>query len=133
MTLAVTSASSKVALAMALYMKNDPDKTFENMKIIGYTSKSNVEFCQKTGLYDHVLGYDEMLPKSKKYVMINIAGQRDIYTNNEKEPEIDILKLLVIGNSSSTEDKKNTADLFSYYATIKMAFAMVGLPPWIHS
>ena len=50
----VTSASSKVALAMALYMKNDAYKKFENTKIIGYTSSSNIEFCKKTGLYDTV-------------------------------------------------------------------------------
>ena len=128
----VTSASSKVALAMALYMKNDADKKFENTKIIGYTSSSNIEFCKKTGLYDTVLSYDEVLP-SQKYVMVDIAGRGDVYTKNEKESGVDILKLLVIGNSSGTDDKKATFSTFSYFAMIKMGMAMMGLPAWVHS
>ena len=63
----VTSASSKVALAMAMYMKNDPNKKFENILIIGYTSESNVEFCKQTGLYDSLFCHDDILSPGKKY------------------------------------------------------------------
>ena len=128
----VTSASSKVALAMALYMKNDSDKKFKDKKIIGYTSSSNIEFCKRTGLYDTVLSYDEVLP-SQEYVMIDIAGRGNVYTKNEKESGVDILKLLVIGNSSGTDNKKATFSTFSYFAMIKMGLAMCGLPAWVHS
>ena len=62
----ITSASSKVALALALYMKNDPDKKFENRPIIGYTSNNNMQFCKQTGLYDSLFCYDDILPPGKK-------------------------------------------------------------------
>ena len=133
-TVVVTSASSKVALAMALYMKNDPDNKFQNTKIVGYTSPSNMEFCQKAGVYDEVLSYDKMLPSSeKKYIMIDIAGRGDIYANNDKQAGVDIVKLLVVGNSSNTDDKKGTVATFSYYAIVKMICAMTGLPSFLHS
>jgi len=79
-SIVVTSASSKVAVAMALYMKNDPDKKFENISIIGYTSANNMQFCKQTGLYDSLLTYDDVLPSEKKYVVVDIAGRTDIYT-----------------------------------------------------
>mmetsp|Transcript_50405 Transcript_50405/g.107343 ORF Transcript_50405/g.107343 Transcript_50405/m.107343 type:complete len:414 (+) Transcript_50405:16-1257(+) len=132
-TVVVTSASSKVALAMALYMRNDPDKKFAHTKIVGYTSSSNVEFCKKTGLYDDVIGYHEMLPQSTKCVMIDIAGRGDIYTKNNNAPAVDVAKLLVVGNSSGADDKDSTAKTFSFPATIKMALAMMGLPARLHS
>jgi len=127
----VTSASSKVALAMALYMKNDPDRKFDNIKIVGYTSGSNMDFCRSLGLYDEVLSYDDMLSSSKKYTMVDIAGRGYIYTKNNKAG-VDIAKLLVIGNSSGTDDKKSTFSTFSYYAMVKMALSMI-VPSWLHS
>lgn len=42
----VTSASSKVAFALALYLRQNNDLSAEGMtKIFGYTSESNKEFC----------------------------------------------------------------------------------------
>lgn len=132
-SIVVTSASSKVALAMALYMKNDPNRKFENILIIGYTSNNNMQFCKQTGLYDSLFCYDDVLPSGKKYVVVDIAGRADIYTRNKNEEGVDIIKLLVIGNSSGIEDKKSTFSTFTTYAKMKMIMGMMGLPSRLHS
>ena len=129
----ITSASSKVALAMALYMKNDPHKKFENIPIIGCTSNNNMQFCKQTGLYDTLFCYDDILPPEKKYVIVDIAGRADVYTRNKNEEGFGITKLLVVGNSSGIEDKKGTFSAFTAYAKIKMIMGMMGLPPRLHS
>jgi len=132
-SIVVTSASSKVALAMALYMKNDPDKKFENTPIIGYTSKNNMQFCEQTGLYDSLFCYDDILPSGKKYVVVDIAGRADVYTRNKNEEGVDIIKLLVVGNASGIEDKKGMFTAFTTYAKMKMIMGMMGIPPRLHS
>jgi hypothetical protein len=120
-------------------MKNDPNQTFQNIKLIGYTSESNKDFCLNTNLYDEVLGYNDLLAdsacttESSKYVVIDIAGKGDTYIMNEKQPNTNILKLLVVGNSSNTEEKRATMASFSYYATFKAILSMMGAPAWIRS
>ena len=54
--LIVTSASSKTAIALAHVARAaSPD-----VERIGLTSAKNIGFVERTGLYDRVLGYDEM-------------------------------------------------------------------------
>jgi hypothetical protein len=54
--LIVTSASSKTAMALAHVARaSSPD-----IERIGLTSAKNIGFVERTGLYDRVLGYDEM-------------------------------------------------------------------------
>ena len=88
-----------------------------------------MEFCKKVGMYDEVIGYSELLPASTKCVMIDIAGRGGIYTKNKAA----VAQLLVVGNSSGTEDKAGTFKTFSYVAMLKMMLAMMGLPAWMHS
>ncbi len=52
----VTSASSKTALALA-HVARAASPTIER---IGLTSAKNIGFVERTGLYDRVLGYDEL-------------------------------------------------------------------------
>lgn len=52
----LTSASSKTAMGLASVAKqNSP-----NIKRVGLTSAGNVDFVEKTGLYDKVVSYDEV-------------------------------------------------------------------------
>jgi Protein of unknown function (DUF2855) len=137
----ITSASSKVALAMALFVKNDKER-FGDRKIIGYTSESTKKFCESTGLYDEVLGYDEPLGckdqedgPPKKFVMIEISGRGDVYELNEKKnkSKAKIVKLLAIGNSANVENQQSTFAYFSTYATIKLMLTFMGAPAWVRS
>ena len=54
--LIVTSASSKTAMALAHVAR----AASPNVERIGLTSAKNIGFVERTGLYDRVLGYDEM-------------------------------------------------------------------------
>jgi len=54
--LIVTSASSKTAMALAHVAK----ATSPQVERIGLTSARNIGFVEGTGLYDRVLGYDEL-------------------------------------------------------------------------
>jgi hypothetical protein len=140
----ITSASSKVALAMTLFVKNDKEHLADT-KIIGYTSESNKNFCRSTGLYDDILGYNEPLgskgddveaPTKKKYVMIEISGRGDVYKMNQQNNnsnKIDIVKLLATGNAADVNDKQFTFSHFSWYATIKLMLSLMGAPRWIRS
>lgn len=137
----LTSASSKVALALALYLKyngKNDDQPKVMKKIVGYTSESNREFCRKTGLYDEVLGYDDMVSASspnekKKCVIIDIAGRGTVYRKTLEDPDIELVKLLAIGNSSGTPDKESAFALFPMKAKIKMLLTMLNVLPWLAS
>ena len=74
-TLVLSSASSKTAIGVAFLMARDRPA---NLKIVGLTSKGNVEFTQKLGCYDQVITYDaiETLPKTKT-AFIDMAGDAD--------------------------------------------------------
>lgn len=70
----LTSASSKTALGIAhMYHQN---KAEDKKKIIGLTSKRNIEFVEQSGFYDQVFSYDEV-PQSLEdipSILIDLAG-----------------------------------------------------------
>lgn len=126
-TIVITSASSKVALALALYLKHHN----AGKKIIGYTSDSNRSFVESTRLYDALLGYSDALPSSCSssggVVMIDIAGKGSLYVQNQDK----VTKLLALGNSSDSPEKESTFAKFPLLASIKMIMTMMRMPPWI--
>lgn len=127
-TIVVTSASSKVALAFALYMKDMEG----GRKVVGYTSESNKAFCESTGLYSEIYTYEEDLPpdgEQQQVVMVEISGRGSVYTRQQSR----VKKLLCIGNSSGVPDKESSFASFTAYATIKMMLTMMGGPKWIRS
>ena len=67
----VTSASSKTSLALAHCLKLRP-----NITSVGLTSTSNKAFVESTGLYNHVISYDdiETLPTNTASVVVDMAG-----------------------------------------------------------
>ena len=71
----LTSSSSKTSMGLASVAKqNSP-----NIKRIGLTSQSNVDFVEGTGLYDQVFTYDEIgnLPIAD-CVTVDFAGNADV-------------------------------------------------------
>lgn len=71
----VSSASSKTGYATAFCLKQHDD-----VGIVGLTSKPNVEFVQRTGLYDEVLTYEELeqLETDTPALYIDIAGNQGL-------------------------------------------------------
>lgn len=69
--LIVTSASSKTAMALAHVAR----AASPQVERIGLTSARNIGFVEKTGLYDRVLGYDEISELgSAPSVSVDFAG-----------------------------------------------------------
>ncbi|EAQ30411.1 hypothetical protein NAP1_06525 [Erythrobacter sp. NAP1] len=71
----LTSASSKTAMGLASVAKqNSPD-----VKRVGLTSEGNVEFVEKTGLYDAVYTYAEIGTLSlNDCVTVDFAGNAEV-------------------------------------------------------
>jgi len=135
----LTAASSKVSLALAIYLRhNSEEYPSTNKKIIGYTSESNKEFCQKTGLYDEVLGYEDTLKPltgatKSSFVVIDTSGKGSVYEQNSKEDNVKIVKLLSVGNASGTPDKQSTGSSFSIVSTFKLILGILGAPRFLLS
>lgn len=67
----LTSASSKTALALASAAK----AASPEVRRVGLTSKSNVDFVRATGLYDAVIGYDALEEmETRPSVVVDFAG-----------------------------------------------------------
>ena len=78
-TVILTSASSKVSLAASFFLKQHENLA---VKIVGYTSSSNKDFCIQTGLYDKVVTYDDtsaVAVLDEKCVLIDVAGNGSLY------------------------------------------------------
>ena len=74
----LTSASSKTALGLA-YMLNENKKS-DGKKIIGLTSKKNIDFVESNNYYDEVISYDKAVEKNtgENTVIIDFAGNADL-------------------------------------------------------
>jgi hypothetical protein len=128
--LVLTSGSSKVSLALAFYIRQKQAKgEAQGVEVWGLTSASNVAFCQKTGLYEKVLEYDDdkemdAAVADKKLVMVDVAGRGEVYQRLEPN----IIKAWSVGNSHNVPDNISTFKNFSLKASIKMMWTMMGLP-----
>lgn len=70
----VSSASSKLAYAMAFGLAADPKR--KSRKLVGLTSERNAPFVSRLGLYDRVVTYPNLatLPSTPRTLFIDIAG-----------------------------------------------------------
>ncbi len=70
--LVMTSASSKTALGLAAAAKDRSP----NVKRIGLTSAGNMAFVEQTGLYDEIVGYDNLssIKADAPTVSVDLAG-----------------------------------------------------------
>ncbi|MBL0923298.1 MAG: DUF2855 family protein [Sphingomonadaceae bacterium] len=73
--LIMTSASSKTAMGLASVAKDSSPAITR----IGLTSAGNVAFVERTGLYDHVLAYDDIGQiAAQPSVSVDFAGNSDV-------------------------------------------------------
>jgi hypothetical protein len=68
-----------------------------------------------------------------KYVIIDIAGRGNVCNRIIHEPNVKIVKLLAVGNASTTPSNDSTFPSFSFGAKIKMVFAIMNIFPWFSS
>ncbi|MFZ6771403.1 DUF2855 family protein [Undibacterium sp. SXout7W] len=72
-TVIISSASSKTAYGLAFLLSLRKDRHY---RIVGLTSAGNLEFVRSLGIYDQVLGYDEVetLAADQAVVYVDMAG-----------------------------------------------------------
>jgi len=77
----LTSASSKTALGLAFMLKQNQSK--DKLKIVGLTSKKNVDFVKETGFYDTVISYEDYDVELKKgtSVVVDFSGNMALLVN----------------------------------------------------
>jgi NADPH:quinone reductase-like Zn-dependent oxidoreductase len=125
-TVILTSASSKVSLAASYFLKQQGNVP---VKIIGYTSASNKDFCIQTGLYDDVVTYDDTLETNEKCVLIDVAGNGSLY--HRLQPKL--IKVLAVGNSNDISEESSTFKQFSWIGTMKLIMTFMGMSNWFRS
>lgn len=83
----ISSASSKTAFCLAyLVQKRIHSGELKNVKVIGLTSKRNVGFTQKLGLYDEVYEYNTFRngqafkgpDVDRQWIYVDVAGNNDL-------------------------------------------------------
>ncbi len=123
-SIVLTSASSKLSLAIAFLLKAEREQGTLK-RVIGYSSPNNVEFVRSTGLFDDVLTYDQELPSdsSLKPVLIDVAGDASIYRRIHKR----LAKGLAVGGTHSRA-KSSTFAAFGPSGLLKMIGSMVAPP-----
>lgn len=116
----LTSASSKLSLAIALLLKEQKDKG-DIKEVVGYTSAGNSDFVKRTGLYDRVLTYDQKLHDElgDKNIFIDVAGDGAIYKSMKHR----ICKGLAVGGTHA-DAKSSTFTAFSPSGILKMIIDM---------
>lgn len=77
----LTSASSKTAIGLAALLAQRKGKS--NLKVVGLTSKGNMDFVKGLGYYDTVLSYDEVtnLANDKASVIVDFSGNAQLQEN----------------------------------------------------
>lgn len=101
----LTSASSKTAIAFAfLLKKNNPE-----IRVVGLTSTRNKLFCDGLGIYDQILGYDDIKSvDSEQSCIIDFAGNNKVLRSLQVELGKALLKCSTVGLShwdQSTSDE----------------------------
>ena len=110
----VVSASSKTAIGLAQGLAESQNAP----KIVGLTSRKNLEFVKNLGCYDEVVTYDELqkVDCSQGSVMVDMAGSREILGTLHRELGENMLKCLTVGmthwdNTTTAEDALGQAML----------------------
>ena len=110
----VVSASSKTAIGLAQGLAESQNAP----KIVGLTSRKNLEFVKNLGCYDEVVAYDELQKVDclQGSVMVDMSGSREILGTLHRELGDNMLKCLTVGmthwdNTTTAEDALGQAML----------------------
>jgi hypothetical protein len=90
----IVSASSKTAIGLAQGLA----ETDDSPKIIGLTSKNNVEFVENLGCYDQVISYDDLGNLSNdSSVMVDMSGNQAVLSSVQSSLGDNMLKCITVG------------------------------------
>ena len=90
----IVSASSKTAIGLAQGLA----ETDDSPKIVGLTSKNNVEFVESLGCYDQVISYDDLGSLSNdSSVMVDMSGNQEVLSSVQSSLGDNMLKCITVG------------------------------------
>jgi len=121
----ITSASSKTSLGLA-YMLSE-NRNEHGKKIIGLTSKGNLDFVKETGFYDEVIPYDNVDDSIRNIesVIIDMAGNGQLLWNIYQKLDKQLKHVCKIGLTDWTKasmDNKIPVAKFFFAPTYAQAF-----------
>lgn len=110
-TIILSSASSKTAYGTAFLLNNNRNSR-PDYKIIGLTSRSNVEFVESLNCYDTVLSYDDAgnLNASDKAGYIDFSGNQTVHKTLHQLYQDNLVYDCVVG---ATHNKLASVEAFS--------------------
>ena len=90
----IVSASSKTAIGLAQGLA----ETDDSPKIVGLTSKNNIEFVESLDCYDEVISYDDLGRISNDLsVMVDMSGNQSVLSSVQGSLGDKMLKCLTVG------------------------------------
>ncbi|KAJ2999849.1 hypothetical protein HDV02_001627 [Globomyces sp. JEL0801] len=122
----ISSASSKTSYCLALLLQNSK----KNKKVIGLTSKNNLNFVNHLGLYDKVVTYDQLekIDSNLKVVYVDVAGNLELNHKIERYFQTNLMKLISAGMSHFESGQKPT---FNPTVSNDERFISFFAPSWI--
>jgi hypothetical protein len=126
----LTSASSKTALGLAFLLKQTQAE--HGKKIIALTSLSNIDFVEKTGYYDEILGYDDLQKLAlEDSLVIDFAGNapRLQALADHLNENLKFISLVGIADWQASKDFKDipNSELFFAPTSAKKKYAEWGI------
>ena len=131
-TLLLSSASSKTALGTAQLLKDQKASRDASYKVVGLTSKQNVDMVKASGCYDEVYSYDELSALSSegnssdaRYWLLDFAANGTLINNLIKQLGDSLGDVTLIGATDwKAQEKPNpkllNAEIFFAPARVKL-------------
>ena len=131
-TLLLSSASSKTALGTAQLLKDQKASRDASYKVVGLTSKQNVDMVKASGCYDEVYSYDELSALSSegnssdaRYWLLDFAANGTLINSLIKQLGDSLGDVTLIGATDwKAQEKPNpkllNAEIFFAPARVKL-------------
>jgi len=126
-TILISSASSKTAFTVAyrILLRREAPGGTRNLKLVGLTSRSNLEFTRRLGFYDQVFAYDQVASISKvatvdNCLYIDVSGNQSLNESIARNvaPKLTIqlgMTSVEGGNAADVSGAKGNTDRWEFF------------------
>ncbi|KAF8839166.1 hypothetical protein BDN67DRAFT_953938 [Paxillus ammoniavirescens] len=118
----ISSASAKTAFCLAYLIRKRTLNSGDNSpvrQVIGLTSRQNLEFTKRLGLYDDVLEYGSlettstMNRPSQKWIYIDVAGNEElnvrVFSHFSSDAKFDLVGSIALGLTNLSPSSKSAS------------------------
>jgi hypothetical protein len=95
----LTGASSKTAVALAFLLQHRKNTQNLAIEVVGFTSRTNLEFVKSLNYYDKVLDYQQVseLNPTETYLIVDFAGNQPLQVAIQKQVQPNLKYNCVVG------------------------------------